>query len=54
MFTRGASDLILGAEKNGDSVYFVLTAEKDWEGKLVFDAPTAQNHPAPAHRLPED
>ena len=33
------SDLILGAEKNGDSVYFVLTAENDWEGKLVFDAP---------------
>ncbi len=33
------SDLILGAEKDGDSVYFVLTAENSWEGKLVFDAP---------------
>ncbi len=32
------SDLILGAEKNGDKVYFVLTAEKDWGGKLIFDA----------------
>jgi hypothetical protein len=32
------SDVILGAEKSGDEIYFVLTAEKDWEGKLVFDA----------------
>lgn len=32
------SDVILGAEKNGDQTYFVLTAEKDWEGKLIFDA----------------
>lgn len=32
------SDVILGAEKKGDQVYFVLTSEKDWEGKLVFDA----------------
>lgn len=32
------NDVILGAEKNGDKVYFVLTSEKDWEGKLVLDA----------------
>ena len=32
------SDVILGAEKNGDQFYFVLTSEKDWEGNLVFDA----------------
>lgn len=33
------SDVILGAEKTGDKTYFVLTAENDWEGKLIFDAP---------------
>ncbi len=33
------SDIILGAEKTGDEIYFVLTAENDWEGKLIFDAP---------------
>jgi hypothetical protein len=33
------SDVILGAEKNGDETYFVLTAENEWEGKLIFDAP---------------
>jgi hypothetical protein len=32
------SDVILGAEKNGDEIYFVLTAKNDWEGKLIFDA----------------
>ena len=32
------NDVILGAEKYGDETYFVLTAESDWEGKLVFDA----------------
>ena len=32
------SDVILGAEKTGNETYFVLTAEKDWEGKLIFDA----------------
>jgi len=43
--TRGAtiqpwrSDVILGAEKTETETYFVLTAETDWEGKLVFDAP---------------
>lgn len=43
--TRGAtiqpwrSDVILGAEIYGDETYFVLTAEKDWEGRLVFDTP---------------
>ena len=31
--------MILGAEKTGDKTYFVLTAENDWEGKLIFDAP---------------
>jgi hypothetical protein len=42
--TKGAtiqpwrSDVIIGAEKNGDEIYFVLTSEQDWEGKLVFDA----------------
>ncbi len=33
------SDLIFGAEKDGEQIYFVLTAENSWEGKLVFDAP---------------
>jgi len=33
------SDVILGAEKTENETYFVLTAETDWEGKLVFDAP---------------
>ncbi|MBW6537771.1 MAG: hypothetical protein K0B11_22370 [Mariniphaga sp.] len=33
------SDVNLGAENTGDEIYFVLTAENDWEGKLVFDAP---------------
>lgn len=33
------SDVILGAEKFKDETFFVLTAEKDWQGKLVFDAP---------------
>jgi hypothetical protein len=32
------SDVILGAEKTNNEIYFVLTAESDWEGKLVFDA----------------
>jgi hypothetical protein len=32
------SDLIIGAEKTGDKIYIVITAEKDWNGKLVFDA----------------
>jgi hypothetical protein len=42
--TRGATvqpwrgDVILGAEKTGDEIYFVLTSENEWEGKLVFDA----------------
>jgi hypothetical protein len=43
--TQGATiqpwrnDVILGAEKTGDETFFVLTAENDWEGKLIFDAP---------------
>ena len=32
------NDIILGAEKYGNGTYFVLTAESDWEGKLIFDA----------------
>ncbi|QGY44280.1 hypothetical protein GM418_11620 [Maribellus comscasis] len=41
--TRGATlqpwrkDVILGAEQNDGQIYFVITAEKDWTGKLVFD-----------------
>jgi hypothetical protein len=31
-------DVIIGAEKAGDEIYFVITAENEWEGKLVFDA----------------
>jgi hypothetical protein len=34
-----SSDVVLGAEKTENETYFVLTAENDWEGKLVFDAP---------------
>jgi hypothetical protein len=43
--TQGATiqpwraDVVLGAEKTEKETYFVLTAETDWEGKLVFDAP---------------
>jgi hypothetical protein len=33
------SDVILGAEKTENETYLVLTAENDWEGKLIFDAP---------------
>ena len=42
--TQGATispwreDVILGAEQNDGTNYFVLTADKDWEGKLVFDS----------------
>lgn len=44
MNTQGAtvspwrSDVVLGAEKNGDEICWVLTAEKDWAGKLKFDS----------------
>jgi hypothetical protein len=44
------SDVILGAEKINDEIYFVLSAESDWEGKLVFDA---QRHKTILH-LPVD
>ncbi|MCA1760294.1 MAG: hypothetical protein LC658_11045, partial [Bacteroidales bacterium] len=43
--TQGATiqpwraDVILGAEKTENEAYFVLTAETDWEGKLIFDVP---------------
>jgi hypothetical protein len=33
------SDVILGAENTENETYLVLTAETDWEGKLIFDAP---------------
>jgi hypothetical protein len=42
------SDVILGAEKTGDETYFILTAENEWEGKLIFDARPPQNHSEPA------
>ncbi len=32
------NDVIIGAEKTGDKTYIVITAENDWNGKLVFDA----------------
>jgi len=32
-------DVMIGAEKAGEETYFVITAKKDWEGKLVFDSP---------------
>lgn len=32
------SDVVFGAEKAGNETIFVLVAEKDWEGKLLFDA----------------
>lgn len=44
------SDVILGAEKIENETYFVLTAETDWEGLLVFDA---QRHKTILH-LPID
>ncbi len=43
--TQGATlspwrnDVILGAEKTDNGIYFVITSENDWEGKLVFDSP---------------
>lgn len=43
--TQGATiqpwcaDVVLGAERTENETYFVLTAETDWEGKLVFDVP---------------
>ncbi|MBL7967224.1 MAG: hypothetical protein JNK09_09475 [Prolixibacteraceae bacterium] len=43
MNTQGAtispwrSDVVLGAEKTGYEICWVLNAEKDWEGKLKFD-----------------
>lgn len=42
--TQGATvspwhkDVIIGAEKDGEQIYFVLTADNDWQGKLTFDA----------------
>ena len=42
--TRGAtispwrSDVVLGAENRDNETCFVLTSEKEWEGKLLFDA----------------
>jgi hypothetical protein len=33
------NDVILGAAKGENETCFVLTAEKDWEGKLIFDSP---------------
>jgi hypothetical protein len=42
--TQGATvspwrkDVILGAEKDGEQIYFVLTADNDWQGMLIFDA----------------
>jgi hypothetical protein len=32
------SDVVIGAEKNGDKICWTMTSEKDWEGKLKFDA----------------
>ncbi len=32
-------DIIIGAKKSGDEIYFVLKADNDWEGKIVFDTP---------------
>ncbi|MDB4583337.1 hypothetical protein N9164_09310, partial [Draconibacterium sp.] len=31
-------DVIIGAEKSGDETYIVITAEKEWQGKVVFDS----------------
>lgn len=31
-------NVTIGAEKTDDKIYFVITAENEWEGKLVFDA----------------
>jgi hypothetical protein len=41
--TQGATispwrnDVIIGAEKTENGTCFVITAENDWEGKIVFD-----------------
>lgn len=32
------SDVILGAERTEKGIYFVLTADNNWEGKLIFDS----------------
>jgi len=44
------NDVLLGAVKNGDEYGFVLNAQNDWEGKLVFDT---QRHKKILH-LPID
>lgn len=31
-------DVLIGAEKSKNELYFVLKAEKEWQGKIVFDA----------------
>lgn len=36
--TPWREDLVLGAENNGAETCFVLTTEKEWNGKLLFDA----------------
>jgi hypothetical protein len=30
--------VIIGAEKSGDETYIIITAEKEWQGKVVFDS----------------
>jgi hypothetical protein len=32
-------DVVLGAEKRGKEVYFVLESKNEWSGKLLFDSP---------------
>jgi hypothetical protein len=49
-FTQGAvcrpwrPDLRFGAARDGDRFHLVLTAEKDWEGRLHFDIPRHRVH----------
>ncbi len=37
-------DVTLGAVRQSDELHLVLTAEKDWQGRLVFDAPRHKQH----------
>jgi hypothetical protein len=43
-------DVMLGAVRDGDGLHVVVTAERDWTGRLVFDPPRHRVH----MRLPLD
>ncbi len=38
------ADVRFGAVKNGDGLFVILTAEKDWRGRLIFDRPRHRDY----------